>query len=48
MELEASDMGEMMDAPDRDPFAFLNCRPDYGTADLPGGALGPKNITPMR
>ncbi len=41
-------MGEMMDAPDRDPFAFLNCRADYGTADLPDGTPSPKNITPMR
>lgn len=48
MELEAPDMGEMMDAPDRDPFAFLNCSADYGTADLPDGTPSPKNITPMR
>ncbi|SDO74884.1 hypothetical protein SAMN04489708_103102 [Paracidovorax cattleyae] len=41
-------MGEMMDAPDRDPFAFLNCRADYGTVALPGGAPGPKNIKPVR
>ncbi len=36
-------MGGMIAAPDRDPFAFLNCSPNYRTATQPKPSLAEKN-----
>lgn len=40
-------MGDMSAAPDRDPFAFLNCSHDYCTAHMRLRGAGTKNTAQM-